>query len=194
MHLNGRRFTWSSERDNPTLELLDRVFASEDWMVAHPNHYLCSLASECSDHAPLRLTTASPLFCFKRLHFENIWPQFDGYLQTVEEAWSCPWQNVDIFRELDYKFRNTAKALQSWSAKHIGSVLLTQKSTLKSEGKCSPNTEKSTKRASQFDLKLTRKKIKSNSRAYGIPNISQMGVSAIFADTIDDKKILNASA
>ena len=38
--------------------------------------------------------------------------------------------------------------------------------TLESKGKCSPNTEKSTKRASQFDLKLTRKKTESNSRAY----------------------------
>ena len=38
--------------------------------------------------------------------------------------------------------------------------------TLESEGKCSPNTKKSTKRASQFDLKLTREKTKSNSRAY----------------------------
>ena len=38
--------------------------------------------------------------------------------------------------------------------------------TLESEGKCSPSHEKSTKRASQFDLKLIREKIKSNSRAY----------------------------
>src|SRR6185312_9742066 len=38
--------------------------------------------------------------------------------------------------------------------------------TLVSEGKCSPSHGKSTKRASQFDLKLTRKKTKSNSRAY----------------------------
>ena len=30
--------------------------------------------------------------------------------------------------------------------------------TLESEGKCSPSHEKSTKRASQFDLKLNRKK------------------------------------
>ena len=38
--------------------------------------------------------------------------------------------------------------------------------TLESEGKCSPSSGKSTKRASQFDLKLTREKTKSNSRAY----------------------------
>ena len=36
-------------------------------------------------------------------------------------------------------------------------------------------------------------KIKFESVSAGIPNISQMGVSASFADTIDDKRILNAS-
>jgi hypothetical protein len=38
--------------------------------------------------------------------------------------------------------------------------------TLESEDKCSPSHGKSTKRASQFDLKLTREETKSNSRAY----------------------------
>ena len=68
--------------------------------------------------------------------------------------------------------------------------------TLESEGKRSPSSGKSTKRASQFDLKLTREKnkVKFESVSAGIPNISQMGVSASFADTIDNKKILNASA
>ena len=89
LHLNGRRFTWSNERDNPMLERLDRVFASEDWMLLYPNHVLSALASECSDHAPLRLSTATPLHCFKRFHFENFWPKFDGFMQVVEEAWIC---------------------------------------------------------------------------------------------------------
>ena len=38
--------------------------------------------------------------------------------------------------------------------------------TLESDGKCSPSHGKSTRRASQFDLKLTREKTKLNSRAY----------------------------
>ena len=68
--------------------------------------------------------------------------------------------------------------------------------TLQSEGKCSPSSGKSTKRASQFDLKLTREKnkVKFESVSAVIPNISQMGVSASFADNIDDKRILNTSA
>ena len=67
--------------------------------------------------------------------------------------------------------------------------------TLEFEGKCSPSSGKSTKRASQFDLKLTKEKnkIKFESISAGIPNISQIGVSASSADTIDNKKILNAS-
>ena len=36
-------------------------------------------------------------------------------------------------------------------------------------------------------------KVKFESVSAGIPNISQIGVSASFADTMDDKKILNAS-
>ena len=36
-------------------------------------------------------------------------------------------------------------------------------------------------------------KVKYESVSAGIPNISQMGISASFADTMDDKKILNAS-
>ena len=67
--------------------------------------------------------------------------------------------------------------------------------TLESECKCSLSSGKSTRHASQFDLKLTREnKVKFESISAGIPNISQMGVSASFAESIDDKKILNANA
>jgi len=55
LNLVGRRFTWSSERERPTLELLDRMFASMDWFAAFPNHMLRPLSSDCSDHCPLLL-------------------------------------------------------------------------------------------------------------------------------------------
>jgi predicted DNA-binding protein (MmcQ/YjbR family) len=52
LHLHGRRFTWSNERDVPTLERLDRLFAMVDWLQAYPNHVLKALSSDCSDHCP----------------------------------------------------------------------------------------------------------------------------------------------
>jgi hypothetical protein len=43
LHLSGRLFTWSNHRDNPTLERLDRIFASIDC------HHLRCLSSDSSD-------------------------------------------------------------------------------------------------------------------------------------------------
>ena len=107
---------------------LDRVFVMEDWISDFPDHDLSALASECSDHAPLLLKTDCSLPHFKRFRFENYWTRCDGFLQVVEEAWNAPfpWSitDVDTFRCLDFKLRNTAKALKSWSAKHIGSIRL----------------------------------------------------------------------
>ena len=55
LHLNGRLFTWSNERLHPTLERIDRAFASVDWLQLYPNHHMRALSSDCSDHAPLLL-------------------------------------------------------------------------------------------------------------------------------------------
>ena len=128
LYLKGRLFTWSNERDIPTLEWLDRVLASEGWSATFPNHELSALASECSDHAPLLLKTDCSLPRCLRFRFENFWPKCEGYLQVVEEAWKSPlpWASgtADAFRCLDFKLRNTAKMLKSWSAKHVGAVRL----------------------------------------------------------------------
>jgi len=38
LHLRGRLYTWSNERDRPTLVRLDRVFVTEDWITDFPDH------------------------------------------------------------------------------------------------------------------------------------------------------------
>ena len=95
-------------------------------MLDFPDHDLSTLSTDCSDHAPLLLKMDCALPHLKRFRFENIWPNFEGFLQVVEEAWNSPLlrQDLDAFRSLDIKLRATAKALKSWSAKHVGSVRL----------------------------------------------------------------------
>ena len=60
--------------------------------------------------------------------FKDHKPKYEGYLQVVEESWKSPlpWStpDIDAFRCLNFKLRNTAKMLRSWSAKNIGSVRL----------------------------------------------------------------------
>jgi len=53
--LMGRRYTWSNERDAPTLVKLDRVLCTADWEALYPECILQSQATEISDHCPLLL-------------------------------------------------------------------------------------------------------------------------------------------
>lgn len=124
LYLIGRRFTWSSERDQPTLEWLDRLFTSAGWLEAHPNHVLRALSTGCSDHCPLLLWMNVLPWAKKRFQFEPYWLKLPGFLEVVATAWSATLLHADPFRVLDYKLRNVARALRSWSDKKIGSVRL----------------------------------------------------------------------
>lgn len=71
VHLHGR-YTWSNEREAPTLEKLDRFLVSIDWEDLFPGAFLQALSSEFSDHAPLLLSTNADFHTKKRFHFEKI--------------------------------------------------------------------------------------------------------------------------
>lgn len=78
LHLHGRAFTWSNERENPTLVRLDRVLVSMDWEELFPNAHLHGLGSDASDHCPLLLQTNLGRMHKARFHFEVFWPKFEG--------------------------------------------------------------------------------------------------------------------
>ena len=115
VYMHGRRFTWSNERESPTMTKIDRVLVSVDWELANPDCLLQALSSGVSDHAPLHLHAAA-MFCpKKRFRFELYWTKLDGFEDAVREAWVCEDSIVDPFKRLDTLYRNTAVALQAWS-------------------------------------------------------------------------------
>ena len=124
VHLNGRLFTWSNQHDHPTLERIDRVFVSSDWLELLPNHWLRALSLDCSDHSPLLLQTCCVPWAKRCFRFESIWTKFPGFLDTVRDAWECAVTGLDPCRALDIKLRSTATALKGWSNKFIGSFRL----------------------------------------------------------------------
>lgn len=125
LHLHGRLFTWSNERPAPTLERIDRAFASVEWFETFSNHHLMSLSSDCSDHAPLLLQLRDVLGGKPRFRFEAFWVRLHGFEDVIKEAWACPIPvAADPCRTLDQKLRHTAKALKSWSMRQVGSVRL----------------------------------------------------------------------
>jgi hypothetical protein len=54
-NLQNRKFTWSNERENPTLVRLDRVFYNKEWDLLLSNYNLLAVSSSLSYHCPLLL-------------------------------------------------------------------------------------------------------------------------------------------
>lgn len=121
IYLHGRLYTWSSQRERPTLERIDRAFACLQWLEAFPSHHLRCLSSDCSDHSPLLLQLCTQPWAKPRFRFESFWVRLEGYEDAVKKAWDAPLPGADACRLLDFKLRRAAKALQSWSM-NIGSV------------------------------------------------------------------------
>jgi hypothetical protein len=123
LYFNGRRYTWSNEREQATLERLDRVFSTMDWEMIFPASLLSALSSAASDHYPL-LLNLEPLPTGRRFRFEAFWPKAEGFSDTVWGAWSSTLAEENPFKGLAAKLAATARALTSWSDWFIGNVKL----------------------------------------------------------------------
>ncbi|XP_066312245.1 uncharacterized protein [Miscanthus floridulus] len=122
INMVGRLYTWSSRREQPTLELLDRMFATADWLSAFPNHVLKPFSSNCSDHCPLLLHHHVYNGAKPRFKFELYWIKLSGYMEVVAAAWASTPIGAVPFRILDHKLRNVAKALRSWSNSKLSNI------------------------------------------------------------------------
>ncbi|KAK1627690.1 hypothetical protein QYE76_002005 [Lolium multiflorum] len=121
LYLHGRRFTWSSEREVPTLT---RAITSVDWDLMHPDSILQALSSSVSDHAPIHLSLSAASKPKKRFKFEAFWLNLEGFEAALREAWVCDPSIVDPFRCLDALFRNAAEYFEAWGEKKVGNIKL----------------------------------------------------------------------
>jgi hypothetical protein len=124
IYMHGRLYTWSNEREVPTMSKIDRALVSVDWDLAFPNAMLQAMASTLSDHAPLHLSLNASFRPKHRFCFESFWVTLPGFREAVMEAWVCDPEIVDPFHRLDALFRNAAEALQSWGERSVGNVKL----------------------------------------------------------------------
>jgi len=66
LHLSGRLYTWSSERDVPTMERIDRVFVSGDWSLRLRRSAQTMLRYCCGRTVPCLTSSISGLKNFGR--------------------------------------------------------------------------------------------------------------------------------
>jgi hypothetical protein len=122
--LNGRRFTWSNEQDNPTLTRIDRLFCTPDWELTFPTCFLHSLPSLMSDHTPLLLQGELEHRHNRTFRFENFWVKMDGFRDLVEQVWSKPVHSLLPIKRLHTKLARVAKGLKRWRREKIGDTRL----------------------------------------------------------------------
>lgn len=111
----NRRFTWSSERREPTLASIDKFFCTIEWEVLFPDFMLHAASTSCSDHCPLLLATASAPRATPRFRFESFWPKFPRFHETVQRAWQRPAPVACAFARLNIRMLRVARDLKIWS-------------------------------------------------------------------------------
>lgn len=79
LYMHDRRFTWTNERDSPTMMKIDRVLVSVDWELTFTDCLLQALAMNVSDHVPLLLSTSVPFCPKRRFRFELYWTKLNGF-------------------------------------------------------------------------------------------------------------------
>ncbi|XP_071681673.1 uncharacterized protein [Lolium perenne] len=115
IHLQNRRFTWSNERENPTLCKLDAFYCNSEWDIRFDTHVLHALSSSLSDHCPLLLSDACGPRRPRSFKFENFWTRVPGFHDVVQQAWNEPSSHVEPCQVLFHKLRCTGKRLTKWS-------------------------------------------------------------------------------
>lgn len=115
IHLQNRRFTWSNERQNPTLCKLDSFFCNAEWDVQFGTHILHALSCSLSDHCPLLLADAIGPYRPKTFKFEDFWASLPGFSEIVSRAWEEYSEHTEPFQVLHHKLRKTSVRLSDWS-------------------------------------------------------------------------------
>lgn len=87
VYLNGRHYTWSNEREIPTLEKIDHVFTTASWEEFYPASFLSTLGTAVSDHCPLLFNLYADFLTGHRFRFQSFWTKAEGFKETVAEAW-----------------------------------------------------------------------------------------------------------
>lgn len=120
--LLGRRYTWSNEREAPTLVKLDRVLCTSDWENMFPDCILHSQASQISDHCPLLLSLTAGGHGKKRFHFESFWTKLPGFQEVVADSLEQTVNTTCPLGRISTKLKRLTRALQSWSQKQVGHI------------------------------------------------------------------------
>jgi len=93
--LLDRCYTWSSQRELPTLVRLDYAFINAAWGAKLFNSTLHSLPRPTSDHVPLLVTASSSAPVAQVFRYEKAWGLDPAFRELVAQVWARPRNAVE---------------------------------------------------------------------------------------------------
>jgi hypothetical protein len=85
--LEGGKFTWSNNRETPTMSQIDRFLYSGEWEDRYPTVVQKRLPKVLSDHFPIILESGKFMRGKWPFRFETMWLQVEGFGELVRGWW-----------------------------------------------------------------------------------------------------------
>ncbi|KAF8672185.1 hypothetical protein HU200_049753 [Digitaria exilis] len=117
--LRDRAYTWSNNRENPTLVKLDRVFIDLAWGDLFSNTTLSSLTRFASDHVPLLVNVSTRIprpSCFR---YDRSWSLHEEYRELIRGRWNTTTSH-DPAKRITSRLKLCRRLSKDWNCR-IGS-------------------------------------------------------------------------
>ena len=112
--LLDRAYTWTNNRQQPTLQKIDRVFVNLAWDLVFPNSSVSSLTRFVSDHVPLVVSIQTTVPRPATFRFENTWANWASCRTVVTSAWNSAHQFSNHEASIVAALKTTRSALKKW--------------------------------------------------------------------------------
>jgi hypothetical protein len=113
IHLQNQRFTWSNEREDPTMCKLDAFFCNTEWDLGFGTHVLHAL-SFCYRIIVLFFLPVITVPEGRVFKFENFLARIPGFDEVVKRAWDKPTSHIEPCHVLHHKLKHAGKCLTKW--------------------------------------------------------------------------------
>lgn len=108
IHMQIRRFTWSNERQTPTLVKLNRVFCNQEWEFTFGCHVLQALSTSPLGHCPLLLSSGSGPTRLRSFKLKNFGIKMPGFNEVVQKSWNEYCEHVEPCHFMFGRLQRTA--------------------------------------------------------------------------------------
>ncbi|CAM0870529.1 unnamed protein product [Alopecurus aequalis] len=112
--LRDRRFTWSNQRDSPTLVRLDWVFVNLAWNDRFPSSSLASLSRDSSDHVALIASISTAIPRSSVFRFKRSWSLHPAFRASISRAWGSAFR-TDATGRIVARLRRCRISCKLWT-------------------------------------------------------------------------------